>query len=402
MAMLAARAERDRSMTSPTAESSLSDRQVPSQRGSMLSQSSQSSPYQANGGSSGGSGVASGSVNARTRQATGRLRDIMGEDGKTSPAPSSSGRPSLDERRPSYDRMLLDPPTSTSFPDGYDRRAASDAGHAIDRRPSPDHRGQPSLQKSKSSSSMRSNRSNAETARRAPDLPLPAVPPAHVSAIPVTRIPRAPLPLPGTAQLGVTPDSASTSLPESSLPSTSSPTSPNVELPNRLQNALATPPRSALRPQQSLRPPGDDVGLEALKKADPLSRRASKRFSQYTMNKMSTSASMGVVSSPSSAAMNAALGTSLPGRSLPFGKDDSAREYVTSSAKSDDAQRRKGRKSPSPKIMQGDIPDVPALPPINGLPVLSFSPDGEFWRFHDPLILRLLRSLRQETSLGCS
>lgn len=117
----------------------------------------------------------------------------------------------------------------------------------------------------------------------------------------------------------------------------------------------------------------DDASLEALKKADPLARRASKRFSAYTFSKISSSNLTGSASSPGGLGMTG-LGFSTPGRSPGIDRDDStAREYISGSASGEKATR-KPKKARSPRSDSFE-PPVPALPPLKDLPKLSFSSD---------------------------
>lgn len=360
---------------------------IPTRQASLSSQSSQTSLGQSSSTNNPASGHRSSKSNLGASSNLAPRSTAV--EGRVSPIPSTSGRPALNTRQASFDAdsgpaLLPIPSTSASYPEGHDRRAASETGHSSQqhRRPSGEGREMPVLTKSKSSSSIRSNRREGDPPAPAPDAPLPPLPSSSgpkSSQAQAVAPPRPPLPLPGTAQLGTSIIGEGVSLPSQSLltPNQAS-TASSSEAP-RQPSAFATPPRSVLRPIQGLRPggQGDDASLEALKKADPLARRASKRFSQYTMNKMSTSVSMGVVSSPSSAAMSSALSGTMPGRSLPMDRDDSAREYVQTNTKSDPNDPQRRRRVRSPKANNSELPEVPALPPLNGLPILSFSPDSK-------------------------
>jgi hypothetical protein len=244
------------------------------------------------------------------------------------------------------------------------------------------------LKSSSSSSSLRPGRPAEGTP---PDAPLPPLPPTSMSKSPN----RGPLPLPGyqshllhppREEVQATPpvirtippaaESLTPPLPPSTLPFTSPPGGSSI-------SAFATPPRSALRPMNPPVKEANDPSLEALKKSDPLARRASKRFSAYTFNKISSSTSL--AGSPSSTFQGAFPPT--PSRPNGSERDSSAKDFVNAGSRTqaqvseipEEPQRRKPKsKSSSPKPRHRDIPEppVPALPPLDSLPKFSILSEG--------------------------
>lgn len=309
-------------------------------------------------------------------------------DGRASPAPSfhasnPTSRPSSRNAysNPTHSENHTPPDSSSGRRTPYEESTRRPSGSSgSQRRPGS------LLKSSSSSSSLRPNsRIETQTPPPPPDMALPP--------LPTQKDPKAisrPLPVPGNLQhlqpprqdISATPPVIRTVVPQES---------PGHEAPQQLPyntatsppSAFSTPPRSSLRPASFSKKDGDDASLEALKKADPLARRASKRFSAYTFNKISSSTS--IAGSPSSSFQTTFPPT--PGRSTGLDRDHSARDFVNAGGFSDaqtpeEPARRKSKSKSSPRPKHRDLaePPVPALPPLSSLQKLGINAEGmSFW-----------------------
>ena len=418
-ALMAAAAERDRLSISSLEPSSYSNTspqnqpplpQPPPRHGSLSGQSSIASNYRARQQSS------SGPIKqSKSREELTAAGAPPGSNGRISPAPShnSSGvsRPSSRNTNHQYS-VSDDGSVAASSPSeaqqysqeqGFDANLGRKSSKESSARRSSLNPRPASLVKSRSSSSLRPTRipNNMENGSSS-ETPIPPV----SGQIPSTSMKGA-LPIPGAPYgLSAVENAAIVTppLPRILSPSTQPPPPQTINNNNQAISSFSTPPRSTLRPTSSNNsiplppiPPGpDDAPLEALKKADPLARRASKRFSQYTYNKMTASGSMSVVGSPASTV------SPLPvSKSASMERDDSAREFVntlgrmdasvvgsSSSLASGMRDRPEGNVTPvSKKIRRGILsspnnaqmelsqPVPPLSPPTTGLPKLSFPQD---------------------------
>lgn len=283
---------------------------------------------------------------------------------------------------------------SESDPSSINRRPSIEMAGLGARQPSNAPR-PGSLLKSRSASNLRQSGAGATPP---PEAPLPPLPPSGMRLVSGSSVSTAadtkPSAIPSSApRLLQIPDIGAVSTPPvprmGPLPggTAGESTPPSLQPPLPQPSAFSTPPRSSLRPMPSVWSTNhnstsagpssvpDDASLEALKKADPLARRASKRFSAYTFSKISSSNLTGSASSPGGLGMTG-LGLSTPVRGTPADKDDSAREYISQNAAGTvDKASRKPKKGKSPRI-NSDEPPVPALPPLKDLPALSFSSDN--------------------------
>lgn len=307
-------------------------------------------------------------------------------DGRISPAPSYHGpnptsRPSSRNAHstPAYAESSTPPESSSGRRTPYEESTRRPSGSS-----GPQRRPGSLLKSSSSSSSLRPNsRIDTQTPPPPPEIPLPPLPNQNT----LRGDTRGPLPVPGNLQhlqppredISATPPVIRMVAPQEPSPFHTSerPSYPSTASP---PSAFATPPRSSLRPASFTKKEGDDASLEALKKADPLARRASKRFSAYTFNKISSSTS--IAGSPSSSFQTAFPPT--PGRSNGFDRDNSARDFVNAGGFGDaqpseePPKRRSKSKNSSPRPKHRDIvePPVPALPPLSSLQKLGVNAEG--------------------------
>lgn len=312
--------------------------------------------------------------------------------GRVSPAPSvgASSGTSRPHSRNSHNANASYNDGNASSDSLPGRRPSHEEGHREStRRPSGPHRRPGSLLKSSSSSSSLRPSSRNET--HPPDAPLPPLPQQPTAVPSDSSQGRGPLPMPDFRQYKLQapreqpppmpPEIRTVPPPGPPLPPPLPPLSPNLAS-TPPPSGLSTPPRSTLRPMNTGIRENDEASLEALKKADPLARRASKRFSAYTFNKISSSTS--IAGSPSSAFASTFPGTPRGGQ---LDRDNSARDFVNANGHPeasaeqimDNAQRQRSRgKSTSPKSRHREIePPVPALPPMASIAKMSLGPEGK-------------------------